>query len=102
MTNTHSAAAETDVLPPPPRADIATLALFVDVDGTLLDIAMRPDAVVVEPSLRETLRALHARLGGAFALVSGRTLEDVDNLLGLTDAAAAGLHGAELRGPSGG
>jgi trehalose 6-phosphate phosphatase len=93
---------ETDILPPPPRADIATLALFVDVDGTLLDIAARPDAVVVEPALRATLRALHARLGGALAPLSGRPLRDVDALLGLHDAAAAGLHGVELRAQGGG
>lgn len=96
MNLTHFAI-ETAALPPPPRADVATLALFVDVDGTLLDIAERPDAVVVEASLRATLRALHARLGGALAPLSGRSLADVDALLGLQDAATAGLHGVELR-----
>jgi trehalose 6-phosphate phosphatase len=101
MNFADTAAPITDVLPPPPRADVTALALFLDVDGTLLDIAARPDAVVVEPMLRETLHALHARLGGALATVSGRPLHEVDALLGLTHAAAAGLHGAELRAPDG-
>jgi len=100
MSTATPAAADHDVLPPPPRVDAATLALFVDVDGTLLDIAARPDAVVVDASLPATLKHLKARLGGALAPVSGRPLRDIDALLGL-DGAAAGLHGAELRDPRG-
>src|SRR5699024_652897 len=64
------------------------------------DIAARPDAVVVDASLPSTLKRLKQRLGGALAPVSGRPLRDIDALLGL-DGAAAGLHGAELRGPDG-
>ncbi len=100
MSTVPSAAADHDVLPPPPRADIASLALFVDVDGTLVDIASRPDAVVVDAALPSALKRLKVRLGGALAPVSGRPLRDIDALLGL-DGAAAGLHGAELRGPDG-
>jgi trehalose 6-phosphate phosphatase len=100
MSTIPSAAADHDVLPPPPRADTASLALFVDLDGTLVDIAARPDAVVVEASLPSILKRLKQRLDGALALVSGRPLRDIDALLGL-DGAAAGLHGAELRGPDG-
>jgi len=100
MSTVPSAAADHDVLPPPPRADAAAIALFVDVDGTLVDIAARPDAVVVDASLPSTLKRLKQRLGGALAPVSGRPLRDIDALLGL-DGAAAGLHGAELRGPDG-
>lgn len=99
MHSTFSAAAEHDV-PPPPRADAATLALFVDVDGTLLDFAARPDAVVVDAALPAALQRLKLRLGGALAPVSGRPLREVDALLHL-DGAAAGLHGAELRAPDG-
>ena len=86
-----------ELLPPPPRADVASIALFLDVDGTMLDIALRPDAVVVEPTLRQTLSTLHARLGGALAIVSGRPIHEIDALLALDDVATAGLHGAELR-----
>jgi len=101
MNSAHSTAAETDVLAPPPRAELASIALFIDIDGTLLDFAERPGSVVVEPSLRATLLALRHRLGGALAILSGRSLGQIDALLGLSDVAAAGLHGAELRGPGG-
>jgi trehalose 6-phosphate phosphatase len=100
MSTLTSAAAEHDVLPPPPRAAMHALALFVDVDGTLLDIALRPDAVVVDASLPSILKRLKTRLGGALAPISGRPVRDIDKLLGL-DGTAAGLHGAELRGPDG-
>jgi trehalose 6-phosphate phosphatase len=86
-----------DDLPAPPRADIARIALFVDVDGTLLDFAARPDAVLVDASLRALLRAVRDRLDGALAPLSGRRLREVDALLDLGACAAAGLHGAELR-----
>jgi len=98
MSFASSANADHDVLPPP-RADTARIALFVDVDGTLIDIAARPDAVVVDAALPATLRRLKDRLGGALAPISGRPLRDIDALLGL-GGAAAGLHGAELRGPN--
>ena len=82
---------------PPPHAELAKVALFLDIDGTLLDFAARPDAVVVEQGLRPRLRRLRAALDGALALLSGRSLQQIDALLGLPEAAAAGLHGAELR-----
>ncbi|MDB5590195.1 trehalose-phosphatase [Enterovirga sp.] len=72
-------------------------ALFLDFDGTLVDIAERPEAVVVEPGLPELLRALHARLGGALALVTGRTLADLDGFLPGLGIDACGLHGLERR-----
>lgn len=84
-------------LPPPPRPDLATIALFLDLDGSLLDFAARPDAVVVEAGLPARLRQLRQSLQGALALLSGRPLQQIDALLGLPHAAAAGLHGAELR-----
>lgn len=89
------------LLPLPPRVDLAVVALFVDIDGTLLDIAARPDAVVVDAALRSTLRELHARLGGALVPISGRKLAEIDALLGLPIGNAAGLHGAELRDAGG-
>lgn len=84
------------VLPAPPPANLDTMALFLDVDGTLIDLAQRPDAVVVDPALPPLLRDLHVLLGGALAPLSGRPLSEVDALLGLGHA-AAGVHGAEVR-----
>lgn len=80
----------------PPLPARARVALFLDIDGTLLDFASRPDAVVVDPTLPPLLHRLRADLDGALALLSGRPLEQVDALFG-QDGAAAGLHGAHLR-----
>ena len=71
-------------------------ALFLDFDGTLVDIADRPDAVRVEPGLTETLMRLHERLGGALAVVSGRAIGTIDGFLKLP-VDVAGLHGLEHR-----
>jgi trehalose 6-phosphate phosphatase len=89
------------VLAPPPLADPATMALFLDIDGTLIDFADRPDGVIVDIALPPLLHALHHRLDGALAPLSGRPLHEIDALLGLPPAAAAGVHGAELRDASG-
>ncbi len=78
----------------PPFADSA---LLLDLDGTLLDLAPRPDAVVVEPGLLDTLRALRERLGGALAIVTGRPVDTVDALLGDAPYAVAGEHGGAVR-----
>ena len=88
-------------LPAPPPADLATMALFLDVDGTLIDFAHHPDAVVVDAALPPLLRSLRTQLDGALAPLSGRSLQEVDALLGLSGAAAAGTHGAELRDANG-
>lgn len=87
-------------VPPPVGAD-SVWALFLDVDGTLLDLAHRPDEVEVDAQLRADLAHLHERLGGALALLSGRPLAQLDALLDWHGHAAAGLHGAELRTPDG-
>lgn len=71
--------------------------LFLDVDGTLIDIAPNPDAVFVPPSLVRDLKAAERRLGGALALVSGRTIEDLDRLFNPLRLKASGVHGAEFR-----
>jgi len=59
-------------------ADESGWALFLDFDGTLVDIVDRPDAVVVDPSLTPLLSRLGERLGGALALVSGRPIAFLD------------------------
>jgi trehalose 6-phosphate phosphatase len=75
--------------------------LFLDVDGTLLELAAAPGAVVVEPGLAPLLARLRQAAGGALALVSGRTLADLDRLFGSLALPAAGLHGSERRDASG-
>lgn len=76
-------------------------ALFLDVDGTLLDIADTPSGVIVPATLIETLAALHGRLDGALALVSGRSIEILDQLFEPLRLPAAGCHGAQWRGQPG-
>lgn len=76
-------------------------ALFLDVDGTLLDIARQPDAVTVSPALHELLRLAYRLSNGAVALISGRSLVDLDRLFGPLRYPAAGQHGLERRGATG-
>lgn len=79
----------------------AHAALFLDFDGTLVDIAERPEAVQVPPELPPLLERLSARLDGALAIVSGRPLADLDHFLPVA-IAKAGNHGAALRLAPGG
>ncbi len=81
-----------DTLPPFRRA-----ALLLDMDGTLIDLAPTPDAVVVAPGLAEVLVALRTGLGGALAIVTGRPIETVDRLFGSAPGAVAGEHGGAVR-----
>jgi trehalose 6-phosphate phosphatase len=76
-------------------------ALFLDIDGTLLDLADTPDEIVVPERLPSQLDALAQRLGGALALVTGRALAYADELFAPYRFPTAGLHGAELRRPDG-
>jgi trehalose 6-phosphate phosphatase len=77
--------------------DLRTSALLLDVDGTIVDIAPRPDAVTVPVSLKDALSRLVAATDGAVALVSGRRLADLDQLFAPLHLAVVGGHGAELR-----
>ncbi|MFO1079134.1 MAG: trehalose-phosphatase [Reyranellaceae bacterium] len=80
----------------PPEFDRST-ALFLDLDGTLLEIAPTPELVVVPPGLPELLCCLHALLGGAVAIVTGRSMSVIDSLLAPFGGSAAGEHGVSLR-----
>ncbi|HEV2539454.1 MAG TPA: trehalose-phosphatase [Frateuria sp.] len=91
-------ATEAASLPAPPSlGPDRRWALFLDVDGCLLEFADDPAAVVVSSALRGLLDALHERLGGALALVSGRGVADLDRLFDTPPWAMAGLHGYQLR-----
>ncbi|HEX5960097.1 MAG TPA: trehalose-phosphatase [Rhodanobacteraceae bacterium] len=86
---------------PPGTGGGAGFALFLDVDGTLLDFAHHPDGVDVDARLRVDLLHIRGQLGGAVALLSGRPLAQLDALFHWDGQPAAGLHGAELRTPDG-
>lgn len=83
---------------PAPQRD---WALFLDLDGTLLDIAATPAEVVVPRDLIADLEAAAAALNGALAIVSGRDLGDIDQLLAPLRLPAGGEHGAIVRLPDG-
>ena len=82
---------------PPARPRGAAWALFLDFDGTLIDIAMTPDAVVVPRKLCGILSACSEAFDGAVAIVSGRPIAALDALLDPLRLPTAGLHGLELR-----
>ena len=84
---------KSDALPSPDPS----WALFLDVDGTLIEIATAPDRVRVDPAVVPILAALSEALGGALALVSGRPVDQLDALFAPLKLPTAGLHGAELR-----
>jgi trehalose 6-phosphate phosphatase len=72
-------------------------ALFLDIDGTLLDMAPAPDAVVVPPEVPRILSGLAATFGGAVALSTGRRVEDADHLFAPLQLTTCGVHGTEAR-----
>ncbi|HTL26826.1 MAG TPA: trehalose-phosphatase [Burkholderiales bacterium] len=76
-------------------------ALFLDVDGTLVELAEHPRAVHVEPPLIQQLGRLQRLAGGAVALVSGRSVIELDRLFTPLHLAIAGQHGAEIRHANG-
>ena len=76
-------------------------ALFLDFDGTLVDIAPRPESVFVPSGLIPTLIAAQHYLGGAVAVISGRPIAQIDNFLAPLVLPTAGVHGAERRSPTG-
>jgi trehalose 6-phosphate phosphatase len=72
-------------------------AVFLDLDGTLIDIAPTPRLVSIPPDLAPLLARLSATLSGALAIVTGRSIVDVDRFLDPLRPIAAGVHGAQLR-----
>jgi trehalose 6-phosphate phosphatase len=85
---------------PVPRSLVGHLsetAVLLDIDGTLLDLAPTPREVWVPPDLAKTLKRLLQRTGGALALVSGRSLNDIDLIFAPDVFPVVGGHGAEMR-----
>jgi trehalose 6-phosphate phosphatase len=85
---------------PVPRSMVPHLsetAVLLDIDGTLLDLAPTPREVWVPPGLSKTLNRLLQRTGGALALVSGRSLNDIDLIFAPDQYPVVGGHGAEMR-----
>jgi trehalose 6-phosphate phosphatase len=76
-------------------------ALFLDFDGTLAEIAPRPEAVALLPGIVPALIALQRRLGGALALISGRPIDQLDTFMQPLSLPMAGVHGVERRGADG-
>lgn len=88
-----------DLAPPP--VELVDTSLFFDFDGTLVDLAETPNAVVVDDALLRRIDALAERLPGRVAIVSGRSIAQLDAMLGdhAHRVAVAGSHGAERRTP---
>lgn len=84
------------------RGNPAKYALFLDVDGTLLAIAPTPGEVVVPAGLPELLVRVSRGLSGALAILTGRQLDEIDELLAPAKLVGAGVHGTELRTTPGG
>jgi trehalose 6-phosphate phosphatase len=76
---------------------LSEYAFLLDIDGTLLDLAPTPREVWVPPGLAETLSRLRDKTSGALALVSGRSLNDIDLIFAPEQFPAVGGHGAEMR-----
>lgn len=99
MHESFSPVALRDSAPPPLLSlagDAAGWAVFLDFDGTLVELAPTPEAIVVPPRLPSLLQALSRHFTGALALVTGRSLSNLDRHLGLS-LPAAGQHGVETR-----
>jgi trehalose 6-phosphate phosphatase len=76
---------------------LRTMAILLDIDGTLLELMPTPREVFVPPGLSETLNGLLQRTSGALALVSGRSLNDIDLIFAPDQFPVIGGHGAEMR-----
>lgn len=85
--------------PAPPAELLGQASLFLDFDGTLVELVDRPDAVIVDDALIALLARLSLRLDGRVGIISGRSIAQLDGLVGpsLRGIAVVGSHGAEIR-----
>jgi len=79
------------------KLDLKTIALLLDVDGTIIDIGPSPSEVHVSDALLQSLKRLFDLTGGAVALISGRPIADLDRLFSPLRLPSVGGHGAEMR-----
>jgi len=86
-----------DISAPSLIPNLRECAILLDVDGTIVDIAPTPREIWIPPSLRQVLVQLQERTGGAVALVSGRSVSDLDLIFAPLVLTAVGGHGAEFR-----
>ncbi len=95
----------TTSLPHPPSLDAlrsdGPISVFLDFDGTLVDIAPTPDSIRVPARIADRLAGLANELGGRLALISGRAISDIEGHTGTLAIARAGSHGADMRLPDG-
>lgn len=99
MRRRHVIEAELETLTFPPASLLDGASLFLDLDGTLLELVDRPEDVRADDALRGLLSDLATRLEGRLAVISGRSLEQIDHILGdaAADIAVSGSHGCEHR-----
>ena len=97
MPSDDEGAPETVPVPRSLLSHLGQSAILLDIDGTLLDLAPTPREVWVPPGLAKTLNRLLERTSGALALVSGRSLNDIDLIFAPEQFPAVGGHGAEMR-----
>jgi len=97
IADDNEAAPETVPVPRSLVPHLSETAILLDIDGTLLDLMPTPREVWVPPGLVKTLNRLVERTNGALALVSGRSLNDIDLIFAPDVFAAVGGHGAEMR-----
>jgi trehalose 6-phosphate phosphatase len=88
-------------LPVPPASMLDAAALFLDFDGTLVELADTPGDIQVRPELPPLLRRLSERLQGRVAIISGRAIADLERHLDCAGLGVSGSHGLELRLASG-
>src|SRR5438094_8239519 len=97
LVREDDAAPETVPVPSSLVPHLSETAILLDIDGTLLDLMPTPREVWVPPGLVKTLNRLLMRTNGALALVSGRSLNDIDLIFAPEEFPAVGGHGAEMR-----
>lgn len=89
------------ILRPPPLSDLMAetkIALFLDFDGTLVELAETPQEIIIPPNLTSGLHNLSRKLYGRLAIITGRPLVALDAFLGANNIIAVGSHGGEYRG----